>query len=104
MVTHAPDMPRLLHGWLTQQVEGRHALDMRSPDIRELTREIHAAQRRTIAAVLGTGLLVVAAVLYALETGGPRLLGVPAVAWIAALGGVWALLAAWPRRERTRLR
>ena len=24
LVTHAPEMPRLLHAWLTQQVEGKH--------------------------------------------------------------------------------
>ena len=30
MITHAPDMPRLLHAWLTQQVEGKHELQMRS--------------------------------------------------------------------------
>ena len=43
-------------------------------------------------------LLIVAAVLYALEAGGPKLLGVPVATWIAGLGGLWALLAAWPRR------
>ena len=37
-------------------------------------------------------------VLYALEAGGPQLLGVPVSTWIAGLGGLWALLAAWPRR------
>ena len=29
-VTHAPEMPRLLHAWLQQQVEGKHALHMQS--------------------------------------------------------------------------
>ena len=99
MVTHAPDMPRLLHAWLTQQVEGHHAIDMRSHDIRELTRTLQGMQRRAIAAILGTGLLVIAAVLYALEAGGPRVLGIAASVWIAGLGGLWALLAAWPRRR-----
>ena len=47
---------------------------------------------------LGSGLLVVAAVLYALEAGGPRLLGVPLSAWVAGLGGLWAILAALPRK------
>jgi ubiquinone biosynthesis protein len=51
-----------------------------------------------VAAILGTGLLVVAAVLYALEAGGPYVAGMPAAAWIAGLGGLWALLAAWPRK------
>ncbi|MGO4550843.1 ubiquinone biosynthesis regulatory protein kinase UbiB [Lysobacter sp. 2RAF19] len=99
MVTRAPEMPRLLHAWLTQQVQGQHSLQMRSQDVRDLTQMIRGAQRRTISAILGTGLLVVAAVLYGLEAGGPRIVGVPAAVWIAALGGAWALLAAWPRRK-----
>ncbi|GAA4857682.1 ubiquinone biosynthesis regulatory protein kinase UbiB [Luteimonas vadosa] len=97
MVTHAPEMPRLLHAWLTQQVEGRHEMRMRSRDLAELARVARDGQRRTVAAILGTGLLVVAAVLYGLDAGGPRVGDVPAAAWIAGLGGLWALLAAWPR-------
>jgi len=99
LVTRAPEMPRLLHAWLTQQVEGKHELHLHSRDLADLTRTIKGAQRRTVAAVLGTGLLIVAAVLYGLEAGGPRLAGVPASAWIAGFGGLWALLAAWPRRS-----
>ena len=98
IMTHTPDMPRLVHGWLKQQVEGRHELAMRSQDIRDLNQTLHSLQRRTVSAILGVGLLVVASVLYALEAGGPRLLSVPAAAWIAGIGGLWALLAAWPRR------
>ena len=71
---------------------------MRSRDLAELARIAHAAQKRVVAAVLGSGLLIVAAVLYALEAGGPQLLGVPVSTWVAGLGGAWALLAAWPRR------
>jgi len=98
MVTQAPDMPRLLHAWLQQQVEGKHELAMRSRDVREIAQQIAGLQRRIVAAILGVGLIVVAAVLYALEAGGPHWLGVPVSTWIAGLGGVWALLAAWPRR------
>lgn len=97
LVTHAPEMPRLLHAWLTQQVEGRHELNLRSRDLVELNCTIRTAQRKTVAAVLGVGLLICAAVLYGLEAGGPRFWSVPASAWIAGLGGLWALLAAWPR-------
>jgi ubiquinone biosynthesis protein len=98
LITHAPDMPRLLHAWLTQQVEGRHELQMRSRDLAELARVAREGQKRVVAAVLGTGLLVVAAVLYGLEAGGPQLLSLPVSTWIAGVGGLWALLAAWPRR------
>ena len=98
MITRAPDVPRLLHAWLQQQVEGRHELAMRSQDLREIAQTLKALQRRMVSVILGAGLLVVAAVLYALEAGGPQLLGVPVATWIAGLGGAWALLAAWPRR------
>ena len=98
MVTRAPDMPQLLHAWLQQQVEGKHELAMRSRDVRAIAQQLAGMQRRIVAAILGVGLLVVAAVLYALEAGGPHWLGVPVSTWIAGLGGLWALLAAWPRR------
>ena len=97
LVTHAPEMPRLLHAWLTQQVEGRHELNLRSRDLEELNRTIRSAQRRTVAAILGIGLLIIASVLYGLEAGGPRLWSIPASAWIAGLGGIWALVGGWPR-------
>ncbi len=98
MITHAPEMPRLLHAWLQQQVEGKHELRMRSNDLAELARVARDGQKRMVAAVLGTGLLIVAAVLFGLEAGGPQVGGVSAAAWIAGLGGVWAMHAAWPRR------
>jgi ubiquinone biosynthesis protein len=97
MVTQAPDVPRLVHAWLTQQVQGKHELALRSKDLAELVHTIKGVQRRTVSAILGSGLLIVAAVLYALEAGGPPLLSVPAAAWIAGIGGLWALVAAWPR-------
>lgn len=98
MITRAPEMPRLLHAWLQQQVEGRHELRMRSTDVREIAATLGSLQRRIVSSILGVGLLIVAAVLYALEAGGPQLGGVPVSTWIAGLGGLWALLAAWPRR------
>ena len=98
LVTRAPDMPQLLHAWLSQQVEGQHELSMRSNDLSDLATTLRAMQRRIVSAILGTGLLIVAAVLYALEAGGPSMFGIPAAAWIAGVGGLWALVAAWPRR------
>ena len=98
LITRAPEVPRLLHAWLQQQVEGKHELRMRSHDLAELARVARDGQKRMVAAILGTGLLVVAAVLFGLEAGGPRIWSVPAAVWIAGIGGLWALLAAWPRR------
>jgi ubiquinone biosynthesis protein len=99
LITQAPDMPRLLHAWLTQQVEGKQQLNLHSRQLTELAEVTRTFQRRAVGAIVGSGLLIVAAVLYAFESGGPRLAGGPASAWIAGLGGLWALLAAWPRRN-----
>jgi len=98
IMTHAPDMPRLVHTWLQQQVDGRHELSLRSRELGDIAQNLRTLQRRAVAAILGSGLLIVAAVLYGLEAGGPRVLSIPVSAWVAGLGGVWALLAAWPRR------
>ena len=97
IMTHAPDMPRLVHAWLKQQVEGRHELALRSRDLNDLAQTMRGMQRRIVAAILGTGLLIVAAVLYGFQAGGPSILSIPASAWIAGIGGVWAMLAALPR-------
>lgn len=98
LVTRAPEMPRLLHAWLQQQVRGGHELSMRSDDVRAITHVLTQMQRRIVASVLGVGLLIAAALLYALDAGGPRLLTLPVSAWVAGLGGLWAMFAAWPRR------
>ncbi|AOH35666.1 ubiquinone biosynthesis regulatory protein kinase UbiB [Luteimonas sp. JM171] len=97
LVTKTPEMPRLVHAWLDQQVSGRHELQMRSGDLVQLTGEIRALQRRAVAAIAGAGLLVAAAVLYGLDAGGPEMAGAPAAAWAAGLGGLAALAAAWRR-------
>ncbi len=99
LVTRAPEMPQLLHAWLEQQVQGRHELRMRSDDVARIAQALDAMQRRIVAAILGVGLLIVAAVLYALEAGGPSFLRIPLSSWIAGIGGLWALLAAVPRRH-----
>ena len=83
---------------MSSSSQGGHELQMRSQDVRDIAPSLNALQKRMVAAILGVGLLIVAAVLYALEAGGPQLLGVPVSTWVAGVGGLWALLAAWPRR------
>ncbi len=98
LITRAPDMPRLLHDWLAQQVSGEHLLNLRSNELIALARSAREAQHQVVFAILGAGLLIVTAVLYALDAGGPRFLALPATVWIAGAGAVGAFLAAWPRR------
>jgi ubiquinone biosynthesis protein len=97
LITHAPDMPRLIREWLVQQTSGQHQLQMRSADLQALVSTFRDGQRRTVFAILGTGLMVAAAVMYGLEAGGPQLGGVSAAVWIAGAGALGAFRAAWPR-------
>lgn len=97
IVTHAPDMPRLIREWLVQQTTGGHELRMRSAEIEALVQVSRDGQRKTVYAILGTGLMITAAVLFGLEAGGPKLLGTAAAVWIAVVGALGAFYAAWPR-------
>ena len=99
LVTQAPDMPRLLRDWLAQQVSGTHSLRMQSNELAELARISREGQRQTVFAILGTGLLIVAAVLFSFDAGGPHFLSLTAATWIAGFGAFGAFLAAWPRRS-----
>ncbi len=98
-ITHAPDMPRLLHTWLTQQVQGQHSMQMRSGDIDALVRTARDGQRKTVYAIVGAALLIAASVLFAFPVAGPTLFGLPLPAWLASVGALAAFSAAWPRRE-----
>ncbi|WP_140725064.1 ubiquinone biosynthesis regulatory protein kinase UbiB [Pseudomonas sp. Hp2] len=99
IMTHAPDMPRLVHAWLSQQVEGRHQVDVRSPDLKALDASLRRLQWRAVGAIAGSGLLVVAAVLYGLHPPHGWYLGsVPVWSWASGIAGGIALLSAWLRR------
>lgn len=99
LVTHAPEMPRLLHDWLQQQVSGGHTLQMHSDELKTIARVALVAQRHVVYAILGAGLLVAGAVMYGLDVPGPHWWGVPVPAWVAALGAALSFFAAWPRRR-----
>jgi ubiquinone biosynthesis protein len=98
LVTQAPDMPRLLRAWLSQQVDGTHSLRMQSNELAELARISRDGQRQTVFAILGAGLLVVAALLFTFDAGGPHVARLTAATWIAGFGAFGAFIAAWPRR------
>ncbi|MDR2873125.1 MAG: ubiquinone biosynthesis regulatory protein kinase UbiB [Xanthomonadaceae bacterium] len=99
IMTYAPGAPKLIYTWLNQQVQGQQKMEIQSKELVELNRTIRILQQRTIAAIIGSGLLLVAAVLYGLDAGGPQWLSVPAWSWIAGIGGLLAVsMAALPRR------
>jgi len=96
LMTHAPDMPRLVHAWLRQQVEGQHRVDVRSAELRALDRSVRRLQRRAVMAVTGVGLLLVAAVLHGLQADGSHAASV--WTWASGVAGAVSLVAAWFKR------
>src|SRR5690606_24295698 len=100
LMSSAPDMPRLVHAWLEQQVDGAHAVNLRSHDRAALAEAAEQTPRRLVRAVLGSGLLIATALLYAFDEAGPRWLGLPVSAWMTATGAALAFIGARARKPR----
>lgn len=97
IMTHAPDTPRLVHAWLTQQVEGRHELAMRSRDLVALDASVQRLQKRAVGAITGVGLLAIAALVYVLQPPGWYWGDLPMWSWVSGAVGALALARAWWR-------
>ncbi|MFN2308969.1 MAG: ubiquinone biosynthesis regulatory protein kinase UbiB [Gammaproteobacteria bacterium] len=78
-----PEIPLLLHQALDQAANGRLRVEWHSDDLRQLRRELRAANRRRIAATLGAGAAIAAAVIYGLDGYAPAMLGgAPLLTWL----------------------
>jgi ubiquinone biosynthesis protein len=87
-----PELPSLLHAYLTQAVHGRpEERHHDGPDIDKLRREMREANQRTVTTVAGAALLISAAVTLGLDGYAPHMLGsMPISTWV--LGGLGAAL------------
>lgn len=83
-----PEIPQLLHKTLEQAVNGKLRIEWHSEELRQMRQELRAANRRTVAAILGAGSIVAAALVYGLDGYAPAMLGgAPLLTWIfGALG------------------
>lgn len=87
-----PNIPVLTHTFLEQATTGRLRLLRTETEIKRLRREIHRANRRTVSAVFGTGLLICAALVYGLDGYAPAMvLGAPLLTWLSGTAGVLIL-------------
>jgi len=88
-----PDLPGLAHGFLEQATNGRLRLQRTEAEIRQLRRELRRSSRRTVSAVIGTGLIVSAALEYGLDGYAPAMVfGAPLLSWLLAAAGVLIVL------------
>ncbi len=88
-----PDLPVLTHTFLQQATTGRLRMQHAESEIKRLRREVRRANRRTTGAVVGTGLIISAAVVYGLDGFAPAMVvGAPLRSWLAGAAGVLILL------------
>jgi ubiquinone biosynthesis protein len=91
-----PDLPRLAHKVLQQVNESQAGLERASRDLQALRRQVRRNNQRTVLAVVGTGLVVSAAVVYGLDGYRPLMLGgAPILSWVLGVAGTWMLLRTW---------
>ena len=91
-----PEMPILVHRLLEQATSGKLQLEWKSVELRRLRHEVRRANRRTISAIVGTGLIVSSAIIYGLDGYAPTMmLGAPLLTWLMAGLGVAILAACW---------
>jgi ubiquinone biosynthesis protein len=93
-IAAAPDMPQLVHGYLTQATSGALELRIASDDLRRLEQRTRRGQRVAVWLALGVSLAVAALLLAALAPAGARTAGLPPASWLAALAAAAAFVCA----------
>ncbi|MCF6322877.1 MAG: ubiquinone biosynthesis regulatory protein kinase UbiB [Gammaproteobacteria bacterium] len=88
-----PEMPVLLHDVLQQARDGELKVEWQSKELRKIERTLLDSNRRLYAAIVGSALIVSAAILSG--SGSASM-----VSWILAGIGIIVLLFSWPRDER----
>jgi len=92
-----PALPVLAHRFMEQATSGRLQLQWSAPELQQLRQEMQRANRRTIGAITGTGLLLASAIIYGLDGYAPTvMLGAPLLTWLTGGLGIFLLLLSWP--------
>lgn len=92
-----PEMPLLAHRFLEQATSGKLQVEWTSHDLKRLRLEVRRASRRSFNAIIGTGLVVTAAIIYGLDGHAPfMVMGAPLLSWICGGLGVFLLILNWP--------
>jgi ubiquinone biosynthesis protein len=95
----APELPELFHAALKKAAAGEVDLAAREAELAQRERLARAQRRHLIALTFGATALLIAALLYVLDTRGLRIWHQPVSAMIAAALGASAFFVAW-RRSR----
>ncbi len=91
-----PEMPVLAHRFLEQASSGKLQVEWTSRELQHLRAEIRRANRRNINAIIGTGLILTAAIIYGLDGYAPTVvMGAPLLTWISGCLGTFIVLFNW---------
>jgi ubiquinone biosynthesis protein len=92
-----PEMPVLAHRFLEQATSGKLQVDWTSRDLKRLRVEVRRANRRSFNAIIGTGLIVSAAIIYGLDGHAPYMvMDAPLLSWLCGGLGLFLLILNWP--------
>ena len=93
-LSKAPEMPGLLHSYLSQATTGQLTSRLASEDLARLHLDLERSRRSTLRAISGAGVLLSGAVMTALEAGPWRISGTSALGVLALVLGIWMLIRA----------
>ncbi|MDX1381818.1 MAG: ubiquinone biosynthesis regulatory protein kinase UbiB, partial [Xanthomonadales bacterium] len=94
-LSKAPEMPGLIHEYLSQATRGQLVTRMRSPDLEQLREDTIRYHRRALLTFAGGLLGIAAAVLLGLEAGPGHAWGLSLPGLLTGVTSVWLLLRAW---------
>ena len=88
-----PDMPLLAHRFLEQATTGKLQVEWTSRELKRLRHEMRRADRRNTNTIIGTGLILTAAIIYGLDGSAPLMfMGAPLLSWLCAGLGILLLI------------
>ena len=91
-----PEMPVLAHRFLEQVTSGKLQVEWTSKELQRLRAEMRLASRRNTCAIIGSGLMLTAAVIYGLDGYAPTvIMGAPLLSWISGVPGAFLLVYSW---------
>ncbi len=93
-LSKAPEMPGLIHDYLTQATTGQLHSNIDSTDLARLRDELDVSHRKTLRAISGSGLMLTGAILIGLEAGSWRWFGMSSLGLVILVTGAWQLLRA----------
>lgn len=94
-----PKLPNLIYQVMENARQGKLQVTLKDEQMEELREQMRQNNRRLYGAITGSGLVVSAAVISALDGFSKVMLGpMPTISWILGSFGLAIILAAWPRR------